>query len=201
MATELNREFRFEPEGHKYFLGDLELPSVTTVLKDERLIDATWYDNQGRWRGSAIHLALQYLDEDTLDHDSVSPEHIGYVEAYLNFKAAYSFVPDLIEKPLWHPVFRYAGTPDRTGLINGNQAVLDIKTGATVPVDKIQLAAYAGMLGIPEAYERIRLHLKKDGKYGIKTYPREEASADFAVFLSALNVWNWKRKEKLWKAA
>lgn len=202
MAAELRMpQLTFEPGPHRYAVDGVELPSVTTILAGAGLVNAEYYTERCRWRGSAVHLACQLLDEQDLDHDSVDPEHYGYVEAYLRFLDDYDFKPELIEKSLWSPVFRFAGTPDRTGLINGNKAVIDLKTGAPVAADRLQLAAYESMLGTPGTWERIRLHLKADGKYSIKQYPRSEAAADFGLFLSAINVFNFRKRENLWKAA
>lgn len=53
----------------------------------------------------------------------------------------------LAEEPLVSEKFKYGGTPDFYGVINGVETLLDIKTsGAIYPEHSYQLAAYEGLL-------------------------------------------------------
>jgi hypothetical protein len=75
---------RFDAEQHRYFLGirdldaqfqpvvgEMELPSVTTVLKETNMIDMRHIPQDvldlAAARGTAVHAALHYLDEGDLD--------------------------------------------------------------------------------------------------------------------------------------
>ena len=57
---------QFDEAAHVYTVAGVERPSVTQILKDAGLIDTTWYTDEARQRGRAVHLAAQFLDEDDL---------------------------------------------------------------------------------------------------------------------------------------
>ena len=54
----------FDPITHQYRLDGERVPSVTQVLSVCGLIDDTWYTEESRQRGQAIHLATKLLDEE-----------------------------------------------------------------------------------------------------------------------------------------
>jgi hypothetical protein len=94
---------------------------------------------------------------------------------------------DAIEQPLWHPVYGFAGTPDR---IKEN-TIWDIKTGTTVyPSSAIQLAGYSILADIPTA-RRLVVQLKPDGKYQVHEFKER---TDRQVFLSCLTAYQWRIK-------
>jgi hypothetical protein len=189
----------FEPIGHTYHLQPqgIELPSVTTVLKETRLIDYSMIpqdvlQNAAR-RGTAVHQALALLDEEALDEETVDPEIRGYIEAYLRFKRESGFEPALIEYRSWSPVHRYAGTLDRTGTIGNDNVLLDFKTGMVMAGHRLQLAAYQAFLPDPLRLRRIALQLKGDGTYRVHEFPDREYRRDLSIFLGALAVVNFMR--------
>ena len=82
-ATEV---VQFDESAHVYTVARVQRPSVTQILKDAGLIDTTWYTDEARERGRAVHLATQFLDEDDLDWDTVLPQYGGYLAAWERFK-------------------------------------------------------------------------------------------------------------------
>lgn len=173
----------------------MELPRVTDILKEANLIDTTYMDEHGRDRGSAVHLACQYLDEGDLDVSSLDPELEGYVRSYDAWKRdSHSEGAQRIECPLQDPCGLYRGTPDRI-LIVRPRKLIDLKTGAPQAWVALQLAAYVNMLPDPYSYERQALYLSPDGTYSVKQFPKAEYATDLAVFMSALNIVNWKRRK------
>ena len=50
---------KLDRETHTYTPN---LPSVTEILRSVGLIDATWYTEEARQRGTAVHLACEYWD-------------------------------------------------------------------------------------------------------------------------------------------
>ena len=62
---------QLDKENHIYTLGDREVPGVTSILQDLGIIDPRWFDEQSRIRGSYIHEATQYFDEEDLDIKSL----------------------------------------------------------------------------------------------------------------------------------
>ena len=167
------------------------LLSVTEVLRLAGLIDTAWYTDAGRDRGTAVHLACQFLDEGDLDEGSVDPEISGYLDGYRKFKSDRGVAPEWIETPLFKANL-YAGTPDRV-FVTRPRSLWDLKTGAPQGWHALQAAAYVHLLDDPCSYSRFGLYLKGDGSYSVREFPKGQYFSDLNVFLSALNLANWKR--------
>lgn len=184
----------FDPIKHKYTYQGEVIPSVTQILKHAGIVDYSFIAPDvlaaAMERGSHVHLATQYLDEGDLDQDGLDPAIIGYLKAYERFKYDSGFVPDKIEEQIINLQYKYAGTIDRTGALNGKQNILlDIKTGSIPAWTGIQLAAYAAGLG--GTWQRIGLQLNADGTYSCKDFHNP---TEFNLFLSALAIYRWKQK-------
>jgi hypothetical protein len=180
--VELNRET------HTYTPN---LPSVTGILKAAGIIDATFFTEEGRERGSAVHLACEYFDQGDLDEDSLDEQIAGYVDAYKTFKSASGWEFDWIEFPVMDKTGMYAGTPDRA-LVSRPRKLVDIKTGAHQKWHGPQTAAYVNCLDDPFSYSRYGLYLQGNGKFTLREYPKAEFISDLAIFQSALNIYYWK---------
>ena len=194
--------FRFEPEQHRYFLGQRELASVT------RILDAVFPINvhesfliASRIRGTAVHLACELDDLGELNEDRLDEELRPYLEAWRSFCKASGFVPDGVECRRYHKFLFYAGTIDRVGLLrSGRKIVIDLKTGGKYPRYRLQLAAYVNLLDNPMDYLRGTVMLYPDGSFSFDEYPpltTQEGAEDLAVFRSCFNIYNFKLKNKL----
>lgn len=180
----------FVQSEHRYYLnGERELPSVTTVLKAQGLIDDRWFTEQARLRGDYVHLACRMLDDDELDEGTIDPGISPYLDAYRSFLAIAKPSYVYVEHRVFDPVYGYAGTLDRAGTVCGEPTVLDIKTGGVYPSVGPQVAAYRRLLPKPHAWKRAALQLKDDGTFSL--HPLTDRS-DEEVFLSALRLWQWK---------
>jgi hypothetical protein len=171
------------------------LLSVTTVLEAAGLIDTSHYTEEAKDRGSKIHLACEYFDQNDLNLANIDDRIRGYVQAYIKFRNEHGAATEgseWIEIPMADKTGSYAGTPDRV-LVKRPRAVWDLKTGSFQPWHPIQLAAYVNMLDDPFSYDRVGLYLQPDGKYSVKPFSKQEFMADLGIFLSALNVVNWRR--------
>jgi hypothetical protein len=177
---------------HTYSNG---LPSVTQILKSVGLIDTSFYTEEGRQRGTAVHAACEYFDQGDLDESSIDLEIAGYLDAYKAWKAyiglASSF--DWIEVPVSDKAHLYAGTPDRV-LTMRPRKLIDIKTGAFQRWHPIQAAAYIACLDDPFSYSRFGLYLQLNGKYSFREFPKVEFPRDLSIWQSALNIYYWKEK-------
>lgn len=197
--------FRFDEPTHVYTLGEQVLPSVTQVL-------APFYDfsmvspavlEHARSRGVAVHRCVQLDIKDDLVEESVAPELAGYLAAWRAFRSecrisAADFGEP--ERPLFHPIYRFAGTPDVPLFFSGRWAVLDIKTpDALDPAWALQTAAYKELLnantpkGEHQIEDRYSLRLRENGTYRLDQF---KDRADWTVFLSALTLHNWKGKHQ-----
>lgn len=82
----------FRESDHTYFYGDTRLVSVSEVLREMGIVvmDPNIPEAQlayARQRGKAVHAAIQYLHEGTLNMDSLSPVLQPFVAAYESFLA------------------------------------------------------------------------------------------------------------------
>lgn len=156
----------FNPVDHTYWEGDKQLPSVTTILKEAGHIDTTWYKKSGTMRGTAVHEATEAIDRGELELGDFEGEEIfPFLKAYDRFKQDTGIVYSGIELQVSHPHLVYAGTLDRIGAINGDEYLIDIKTGAGKSFwHGLQLAAYEACVG--HMRKRI-LFLRKTGTYAL----------------------------------
>jgi hypothetical protein len=116
-----------------------------------------------------------------------------YFEAWKRFERESSYVSDSCETRLASATYRFAGTIDHIGHLNGNFCIIDVKSGAPTPATGIQLAGYEMLLSARGA-RRFALHLKDDGNYKLIEYKDRN---DRNVFLSALALWNWKQNNNV----
>lgn len=195
---------QFDTDLHEYRFGGINVPGVTSVLAP--LIDYSKVDpvllERARLLGQAVHKTTELYDQDELDVDSLDPQLVPYLDAWIRFRKEVDFQPLGIEQRVYHPTYRYAGTLDRTGLVRGNMAVLDIKKMLVLgPVIGVQLAAYQNALNVVRPSvevpypvriaDRYALGLQADGAYRLQQY---KDPADWSTFLSLLNLKNWKAK-------
>ena len=174
----------FFDEGHKYTIDGEELPSVSELT---RFISREIYGDVGQFnldraadRGTAVHKATELLDKygtAEIDED-IAP----YLQAYIAFRKEHKCEWQKIEYATHHPDNLYAGTLDRVGTVDGNLAILDIKTSSTIqkPLYTAQLNLYRKML--PDPIEQlIILHLRKDGTYKLIDIPIDDTLADACI--------------------
>lgn len=191
----------FDENGHVYRYNGKEIPSVSRILVSEGFINTGWFTDEGRLRGSAVHLHIKHhcLKAGCM---AVPKAFDGYMKAWKSFEENCDWEPFYIETPLSTsdgPMF--AGTPDQVGLMNNIPAVIDIKTGKISKATGLQLAAYAILIDANldaentdkkwhEPLKRFTIQLNKDGKYNITEF---KDYMDRFIFTSALAIYNWKR--------
>jgi hypothetical protein len=195
-APTMAGHLEFDAATHTYRLDGELVPSVTTVLKSVGLVEYSHIPQDvlqaAAHRGTAVHYALELFDRGELEYESLDPSIEFYVKAYGRFCAESGFVPGHIEHRVFHPLHRYAGMLDRTGVLDGALTVLDFKTGLVLPGHAVQLAAYANCLVMPRRFRRIALQLCGDGTYRVHEYPLGTMSRDIDLFLAALACHNFK---------
>lgn len=189
---------RFDPVEHRYFVGDVEYPSVSSIIAP--LVDYSMVPEArlefARDRGTAVHLACHLDDIGELDEDSVDQEHVlPRLTAWRKFKA--DFKPKIVfsEMAMFRhdDVYRFAGTPDRAMEIGRLKVVGDIKNVAEMsPVTGVQLSGYelllAGAVGF-RAKDRWGIQLRGNGTYRRVIYPVETPT-----FASLHTLKNWSIK-------
>lgn len=183
-------ELQFDEATHTYTMRGVQYPSVTTILKDAGLIDASqpWYTEWHRERGKHVHAALEYHDSGELDEDALDPEIRPYLDAWERFlRESRAEVVDC-ERRYVDICLGYAGTLDRVVWWNRELVVIDIKTGPHERWHAIQTAAYAN-IRTPKVSGRATVSLA-GGKLSVKTHTNR---SDWDVFRSALALFHWKR--------
>ncbi len=195
----LHNKLRFEEETHSYFLENQRIPSVTQVLGSVGISDFGNASPEVLERAAAFgteaHLLTEKYDKDILiKGEEMSGGLFDYLVAWIDFRKDFGveFIEGGIEKRFFCEGFRYAGTIDRIGKVNGKMTLIDIKTGAATRAHAIQIAAYKNAL--LEEYPKIDAMCVYLGPraYKIQTYRGHDY--DFNVFLSALNIHNWRSK-------
>lgn len=186
----------FDEATHTYRIAGRVVPGVTSILSTCGLIDATWFNEAARWRGTAVHRACQFDDEGDLSLESVSCEIQPYLEAWRSFKANCQWASLEIEKPFWSPE-GFCGTPDRVGVLGGRPTTLDIKTSVNAyPWVGLQLAGYSLLaserLGASAGFiQRVAVCLRPDGDYNLTRFTDRR---DIEVFRAAVKLAAWKKE-------
>ena len=192
MSTVAPAALTFDEAKHEYRVGGIRLPSVTEILEAVGVIDYSYLPMSTRdWaleRGSNVHLATQLNDEGDLDESTLG-ELEPYVAAWRQFKAETGFFHTAFEQRVHSQKFGYAGTLDRIGRIQGQDALVDIKTTRAEKWVRLQTAAYTGTFDEPRRYLRGSIELHADGTYRAIWFPSGDFQRDFAQFLACLTVY------------
>ena len=180
----------FNPVGHIYETPDgRRLDSVTQILKSEL---GLWQfgTRDAAERGTRVHLACQYIDEERLSWDSVSEIDLPYVENYMKAKEDFQLEIFQNEIKRYHNIYLYAGMIDKIGLVRGVPHIIDIKTGAKNKSYKWQLAAYVKLWEqeILNTLPTMCLYLHPDGYATEFCNDCREPWMEFLALLSAFNV-------------
>lgn len=180
----------FDEKSHSYFVDGQRVLSVTQYLKLAGLIDSDWYTEESRQRGSAVHAAIFYRNQNDLDESSLHPIVAPFVAAYDKFVADTGFVPELVEHRVYDPIWIVAGTLDAAGTwkLGPDKIVIDFKTGNIEPWARLQLAQYEACLN--ERHRRFGLQLKPDGTYRLSEEYRDRE--DIRTFRAIVSIVNWR---------
>lgn len=185
---------QFDPTAHTYTVGGVRFPSVTQIISDVGLYgDTSYFTEYCRERGSLVHRIIQYHVSGELDESTIDPVLQGYFDAWRRFESESSYVGDACEMLMADMTYRFAGTVDHLGHLNGYPCVIDVKTGAMSAATSLQLAGYEVLQKHP-GIRRFGLQLSADGKYKLKEY---KDRGDRGVFLAALSLWWWKANNNL----
>jgi len=142
-----------------------------------------------RLRGLRVHEWLEWADRGQLAPGENPGEDIeGYIHAYACFREEKEFTPELIEAVVVNRAYSYVGTLDRTGKMDGNLVLIDIKAvNQVTKVTALQTAGYAACLEQP--HTRFALQLKPNGKYVLHPYEDRNDKHDF---LAAVRLAHWR---------
>lgn len=195
----------FDQESHVYKWNDEIVPSVTQLLGEFGLVDFSSVPKDvleyKRVLGTAAHYAIDLMEHDDLDEESLSPEIKPYLEAYKLFREISGFEPRSTENLLYSKKWRFAGTMDQQGLhfgsIGQEEAIIDYKCtwklyGSCGP----QLQAYRILFEENNPGVKIKrlfaLQLKPTGRYELQEFKDQNDKQDFLACL-----WlHWQKRNK-----
>lgn len=188
----------FDEAAHAYTWDGSPVPSVTQVLHplDAAALAAVPAETLefARMRGTVVHKACEFYDQGRLDESSIDPQIAGYIEAWKLFRAQSGYEPVLTEARVYHERYRYAGTLDSAGMLNGKAVILDRKTSLELyPSVGPQLAGYLAACPHDQIkpLARYAIQLSADATYRLTKYTDAD---DWTCFLGLLNAHHWRTK-------
>lgn len=185
----------FDEATHTYTFGGRRVSSVTEILKplnDYSAIPAAVLAVAAD-RGTRAHLATELDDAGTLDESTVADDIKPYLQAWRTFKSERSPVILDIELRVHNPTSNYAGTLDRLLSMDGDDWLIDIKTGAEIPGSVgPQTAAYKAATG-NDKLRRGVVQLKGDGTYRFRELGSPK---DWVIFQACNLIHRFKQEVK-----
>lgn len=202
----------FDAEKHIYSVDGKVMPGVTEILgyiKGDtfRTINPSILAYAAE-RGKCVHEALEMIDYG--EDPEVPPEAMPYVDAYTDFIFDHAVEWYGIEQMVYNPGRGYCGTVDRYGMVDGEMAVVDIKTIAQPSCEDYmslaaQTAAYDEALVITNARmgwvfkKHYGLFLRKDGTYRLADmadYEQKMKATGMMIFCQCLNTYKFLEETK-----
>lgn len=135
----------FIEETHSYFLDGTPIPGVHEIMQDLKLIDTSWFSEEGAENGKRRHKITEDIDRGEFDWSTIREDDIYAAQGWNEFLADYRPEIQEIEKAMYHELFGYAGTVDRLAILEGKPSVIDIKTGQMTDWYDIQMMLYGAM--------------------------------------------------------
>lgn len=188
----------FEKSSHTYRWNGARAPSVTQLLDKLHSFAGVPEDvlEAARQRGTAVHRACHFFDENDLDETQLKPAVAGYLDGWKKFRSDHAVEIVECEQSGFHAVHRYAGTWDRVLRVAGDQWTADIKTGPPHWVMGLQTAAYERLrhpVGVPPRSKRATVHLRPDGTYHLRQWTDP---SDWPAFVSLVTLHNIAEKHR-----
>ena len=182
---------KFDEKNHIYTRNGIRIPNVTEIISSviPRDFNATeWQMN----RGTAVHRAMALFMNNNLNKSTIDPRIKKRFEAGKRAVKELSLKPPyVIEKPLFHKIYNYAGKLDL--YLPEQKLLIDWKSSPDKS-SQPQGGAYALLLEnagykVNKFYEII---LKDSGKYTVNEYKIAKCKR---IFLSCLTIYNFMEKQ------
>jgi len=197
----------YDDIAHTYTLAGRVIPSVTQILK--QVVDFSMVPPDILERkcaiGQALHMAIALDHADDLDYDSLDASVLPYFEAWRKFVADMGSKLWIMasERPMASATYQYGVTPDIWGSVNGERAVIELKSTAAIhPSVALQTAAQSHAItegrwwpgDVDGPPRRFALQLRPNGTYKLHEFTQRD---DFAQFLALLSTYRWKQRNNL----
>ena len=149
--------------------------------------------------GTLMHsMIFHHLKDETIDTGDYSQNQIELAmnsfELFRKWGKQHKLEPILLEEQLVSEKWKYGGTPDFYGLVDGEKTLLDFKSSGVYSDQFIQLAAYKNLL--EEQGHRVDncwvLVLPTNGE--LKEAQREDVSVHWKIFLDLLDIYKLRKE-------
>jgi len=171
----------FDEAYHTYRIDGEPVPSVTQVLGD--VLPGYQASEWHMQRGTAMHACAAMVARGV--EFSYDQQLDGRVAALRAFFRAIPLKVQAVEQRLYSPTWRYAGTCDLVGELNGKRVVLDWKSTLTGAA-KYQVAAYGQILRINYG---LAVEIREDGMYRMsEVWNLARAKSQWLALLAAYNI-------------
>lgn len=173
-------------------------PSVTEIIQEAGLSDLSMISRKvlekARLRGVGAHewIKLETHSPEILEGVPLPDEIAPYIRAWRQWKIESDFKIRSAEQSAVSKLYRFGGTWDLFGKINGREALVDYKARyAITPEIGPQLAGYEILLDPPRPVLRFALLLRRTGTPPYRFEPFEDP-ADRETFISANYLTHWR---------
>jgi hypothetical protein len=156
--------------------------------------------------GTLAHkMILAHLKDETLCQDDYTANQIGLAEncflKYLEWERQHKIEPISVEEPMVSETWRYGGTADFFGNIDGLLTVMDFKTGKGIYEDYwYQLAAYGELIrevtNVSNIHSYRILNIGRDETENFIEEQRGQLVKEFDIFTAALKIYQLKKEVK-----
>jgi len=145
-------------------------------------------------------MILCHLKNETPDTSDYSAAQIDYAETclikYFDWEKGHTLQPIYTEVPIVSEQWRFGGTVDWFGLIDGTATLLDFKTGKGIyPEMAYQLAAYSHLITehnvAPLSHQILRVGRDDEEGFEIKTFTT--LSRQWEIFKHCLALYRLQR--------
>lgn len=166
-------ELIYRDDDHSYWHNAIRIPGATELLKYWGYIDDTYYTEEGREIGTAVHAGTSAYDKGDDSYQLFeSPAILKRIEAYMLFRQEKQFTPELVESMQHNDVYNIACRLDRVGPFAQSNLtnVVELKCGAPAKWHSLQTAIQSLCLGRPGYIRRYAVYLQANGLYKIKEH-------------------------------
>ena len=188
----MTAKISFDPEKHEYRVNGIKYPNVTNILNPLTDLSSVHPDILARACefGGHVHLACELYDHGNLDVDSLDPGLVPYLNGWKMFLDACKPKFAQVEERVFSERYRYAGTLDRAGIMDGKKSIIDIKSGLHYPATGPQTVAYTKALEEMTGFRAVRRYTVQLSPDNFKLIQHADKN-DFNIFLSCLNIHNY----------
>ncbi len=196
-------ELQFDEATHTYTYDGNVVAGVTETIKSLGPDYDAFFTEEARERGTLVHALTAVMD----GRDDLWPEMpegredelAGYCDAWHKFKceSKASIYHEFTELPVFHRLYRYAGTIDRVVEIGDSRYVLDIKTGSYDDTHILQLAAYFhGFCSSIDdrVHGAMAVYLRANGTFTTRYFDTKTLNGAFKVFLALRSIAEWHKE-------